>query len=62
MTEPTSQCPVQPSPFHDDANATPAQLLAAAANDLATQQAANRAKQEQGGPEQRDGVLPGGSN
>ena len=62
MPDLTSQCPAQPSPFHDDANATPTQLLAAAANDLATQQAANRAKQEQGGPEQRDGVLPGSGN
>lgn len=49
-----------PSPFHDDANATPAQLLARAADDLAQQQAATRAKEQQGGSEQRQGVLPGG--
>ena len=48
-----------PSPFHDDQNATHTQLLAAAANDLAAQQAANRAKQEQGGTGQRQGVLHG---
>lgn len=62
MTDPTSQCPSWPSPFHDDAGATPAQLLASAANDLATQRAATRAKQDQGGPGQRDGVLPGGGH
>ena len=51
-----------PCPVLDDTGATIPQLHAAAANDYATQQAANRAKQEQGGPEQRDGVLPGGSH
>lgn len=48
-----------PSPFHDDQNATPTQLLAAAANDLAQQQAYTREKQQQGGPGVRQGVLPG---
>jgi hypothetical protein len=51
-----------PNPAVTDQNATTAQLLARAANDYATQQAANRNKQEQGGPGQRDGVLPGSGN
>lgn len=54
MTEQT------PSPIHDDAGATVEQLLARAAADLATQQTATRAKEQQGGPETRQGVLPGG--
>lgn len=51
-----------PNPAVTDQNATPDQLLARAAADYAQAQAATRAKQEQGGPEQRDGVLPGGNN
>lgn len=51
-----------PSPHHDDQGATIAQLHARASADLAAQQAANRKKQEQGGPEVRQGVLPGGGN
>lgn len=51
-----------PSPHHDDANTTPAQLLASAAADYAAQQAATREKQAQGGPGVRQGVLPGGGN
>jgi hypothetical protein len=60
VTDPTSQCPPWPSPFHDDAHATPAELLASAADDYATQQGATRDHQAQGGPGVRDGVLPGG--
>lgn len=48
-----------PNPAVTDQNATPAQLHARAANDYAQQQAANRAKQEQGGTGQRQGVLHG---
>ncbi|MFI7293990.1 hypothetical protein [Streptomyces sp. NPDC050121] len=51
-----------PNPAVTDQNATPAQLLARAANDYATQQAANRKKAEQGGTEDRQGILPGGGN
>jgi len=49
-----------PNPAVTDQGATSAQLLARAANDYAAAQAAARAKQEQGGTEQRDGILPGG--
>jgi hypothetical protein len=48
-----------PNPAVTDRNATTAQLLARAAADYATQQAANREKQAQGGPGQRDGILHG---
>ncbi|QJT04376.1 hypothetical protein G9272_32175 [Streptomyces asoensis] len=48
-----------PSPHHDDANATPEQLLARAADDYATQQGVTREQQAQGGPGERQGVLPG---
>jgi hypothetical protein len=51
-----------PNPAVTDQGAIIVELLARAANDYATQQAANRQKQEQGGPEQRDGVLPGSGN
>lgn len=60
MANRTDQPPSWPSPFHDDADAIPAQLLARAAKDYATQQAATHEKQEQGGPGVRQGVLPGG--
>lgn len=49
----------QTTPVADDAHATPAQLLTRAANDYAQAQAAARAKQEQGGPGRREGVLHG---
>lgn len=51
-----------PNPAVTDQGATPAQLLARAAADYAQAQAATRQKQAQGGPGQRDGVLPGSSN
>jgi hypothetical protein len=51
-----------PNPAVTDQDATTAQLHARAAADYAQAQAANRAKQAQGGPGQRDGVLPGGGN
>jgi hypothetical protein len=50
-----------PNPAVTDQGATVPQLLARAANDYATQQTATRAKQEQGGTEQRDGILHGGN-
>lgn len=46
----------------DDATATPAQLLARAAQDLAAEQAAARKKEEQGSTGNREGVLSGGDN
>lgn len=49
----------QPTPVAEDAHATPAQLLTRAADDYAQAQAAARAKQEQGGPGDRQGVLHG---
>jgi len=49
-----------PCPVLDDAGATIPQLHAAAAADLAQQQAYTREQQQHGGPGQRDGVLPGG--
>ena len=51
-----------PNPAVTDQNATTAELLARAANDYAQAQAANRAKQAQGGPGQRDGILTGSIN
>jgi len=48
-----------PNPAVTDQDATVQQLLARAANDYATQQAANREQQAQGGTGQRDGVLHG---
>ena len=48
-----------PNPAVTDQGATVPQLLARAANDYATQQAVTHAKQEQGGTEQRDGILHG---
>lgn len=50
------------TPVTDDAQATAAQLQARAAADLATQQAATRAKQNQGGTGTRQGILPGGTH
>jgi hypothetical protein len=52
----------EPTPVAEDATATPEQLLARAAQDLAAAQAAARNKAEQGGPGQRQGVLPGGGH
>lgn len=49
----------QPTPVDQDANATAAELIARAAQDLANQQAAARKKAEQGGTGQRGGVLHG---
>lgn len=51
-----------PNPAVADQNATITQLHARAAADYATQQAANQAKEAQGGPGQREGVLAGGGN
>lgn len=51
----------QTTPVVDDATATAAQLQARAAADLAAQQAATRAKQEQGGTGVRQGVLSSGT-
>lgn len=48
------------TPVADDLHATPAQLLARAADDLAAAQAAARMKEEKGGSGHRQGVLPGG--
>jgi hypothetical protein len=45
----------------DDATASAPELLARAAQDRATQQAAAKAKQQQGGPGTREGVLPAGN-
>ena len=53
-----SQQPI--TPVTDDAHASAAQLQARAAADLANAQAAARAKHDQGGPGERNGVLPGG--
>ena len=49
----------QTTPVTDDAHATPAQLLARAAQDYAANQTAARAKQQQGGTGRREGVLHG---
>jgi hypothetical protein len=46
----------------DDVHATAPQLLARAAVDYARQQAATRAKQDQGGTGVRQGILPAGVN
>lgn len=51
-----------PNPAVADQGATPAQLHARAANDYATQQAYTRDQQQQGGPGQRDGILPSGGH
>jgi len=50
----------QPTPVADDATASAPELLARAAQDRAAQQAATKAKQDQGGPGTREGVLPSG--
>ncbi|MFD1274888.1 hypothetical protein [Streptomyces kaempferi] len=47
------------TPVDEDAHATPAQLLARAAQDLTAEQAAARKKEEQGSTGNREGVLPG---
>lgn len=48
-------------PVDTDPQADAQELLRRAAQDLATQQAATKAKQQQGGPGTREGVLPAGS-
>lgn len=48
-------------PVDTDPQANAAELLRRAAQDLAAQQAATKAKQQQGGPGTREGVLPGTS-
>ena len=55
-----NQPATQPTPVADDLHATAPQLLARAAVDYAQAQAAARAKQEQGGTGERQGVLLGG--
>jgi hypothetical protein len=50
-----------PTPVADDATASAPELLARAAQDLAATQAATKAKQQQGGPGTREGVLPAGN-
>jgi hypothetical protein len=50
-----------PTPVAEDATASAPELLARAAQDLAAAQAAAEAKQAQGGPGTREGVLPSGS-
>lgn len=50
------------TPVADGLHATPAELLARAAEDLAKAQGAARKKEEQGGSGARQGVLPGGDH
>ncbi|MGW1497556.1 hypothetical protein ACWCQW_03010 [Streptomyces mirabilis] len=47
-------------PVDTDQNATLAELLRRAQQDYAHAQAAARAKQAQGGPGEREGIIPGG--
>jgi hypothetical protein len=49
-----------PNPAVADQHATIPQLHARAAQDYAANQQAARTREAQGGPGQRDGVLPGG--
>lgn len=47
-------------PVDTDQNATLAELLRRAQQDYAATQADARAKQAQGGPGEREGIIPGG--
>ena len=49
----------QPTPVAEDLNATPAQLLARAAQDYTHANTVAEAHEAQGGTGQREGVLPG---
>ncbi|MFF7949110.1 hypothetical protein [Streptomyces griseorubiginosus] len=50
----------QPTPVHEDANATLDEVLARAARDLADATAARLQREQQGGTGIREGILPGG--
>jgi hypothetical protein len=50
----------EPTPVVDDMHATAPQILARAAADYADTQAANRAKEQQGGTGVRQGILTAG--
>ncbi|MFB7440225.1 hypothetical protein ACFC01_18010 [Streptomyces mirabilis] len=47
-------------PVDTDPQAGPAELLRRAQQDYAATQVAARAKQAQGGPGEREGIIPGG--
>lgn len=50
----------QPAPVDTDKDAVLAELLRRARQDYATAKAAARAKKAQGGPGEREGIIPGG--
>jgi hypothetical protein len=62
MPNRTDQGTQQPTPVADDLYATAPQLLARAAVDYVTAQAAAQTRDAQGGPGTRQGILHGESN
>jgi hypothetical protein len=60
MGHATDQPGEQPTPVTEDLDATPAELLARAADDYTDATTVTDAIEAQGGTGEREGVLPGG--